>query len=827
MFASRRWGFVLLIGFLTQCAQTNMPEHAKSSQEPILTLSRQGKAMLPIILPDQTIPAEDTAAKELQDYLGKITGCTFTVLRESKADSQPGIHLGATKLALREQLVPDGPESWRIKTVDGSLVLTGGRPRGTLYAVYHFLEDHLGVNWWTPWDEDVPSTPELRLGMIDSRGTPAFLERNLIPEKDVRSLRFAVRRRVNGWYSHISSKYGGGYVYGPPYPCHTFAHYIPPKKYAKTHPDFYPLAEGKRQTHRLHAQLYLLNPKLQSFVADKMKDLIASSRQDAEKNGLPYPILYDFSSNDANVRYADHSPDTLKLVEKEGRSGELITAVNAIAEIVGKTYDEVLVHTLAYIHTAEPPATVRPARNVAVRYAPIYKNFNAPINHPHNRFSNKQLRKWADITDHFYIWHYNTGVRLRSGMPDTTAADNPETFRYYKQQGAEGVLVENEWLIIQHMRDLNLWVTSKLLEDPMQDGDALIRKFTDGYYGPAGTFIREYLDVLSKAYYANPSYMTINAQPRDARYLNVDTLLRLHAIFDRAEQAVAGNPELLRRVGIARIGLDRATVYRWRWLERELKNAGQGMERLEPLDRQAIAERAAQRMRQAIGDRHDSTETLQDVRDAGFDFAGKLNHTRARIEGEVFPEHLMEFAKRDIRPGPVPEPLKNVPPADLYAYTADDFRESWRPWNPKPFELVRDSDSPTGWCSRITFDGPPKNIYKLTQDEPFAFGAYVLTDYSIEGIDRVRRTIYPRDIPGPGYHLYKLADVEIPASAYLYFSRSWAWQIVTDLLSDPSRPPRTFDIYLSVKFDGPDYPHGNPDVANQICIDRVFAVVKH
>ena len=34
-----------------------------------------------------------------------------------------------------------------IRTVGDNLILTGGRPRGTLYAVYEFLERPVGCHW--------------------------------------------------------------------------------------------------------------------------------------------------------------------------------------------------------------------------------------------------------------------------------------------------------------------------------------------------------------------------------------------------------------------------------------------------------------------------------------------------------------------------------------------------------------------------------------------------------------------------------------------------------------------------------------------------------
>ena len=49
-----------------------------------------------------------------------------------------------------------GPEDLRIVIRDGNIAIAGGRPRGTLYGVYTFLEDYLGVRFLTVDHTHVP-----------------------------------------------------------------------------------------------------------------------------------------------------------------------------------------------------------------------------------------------------------------------------------------------------------------------------------------------------------------------------------------------------------------------------------------------------------------------------------------------------------------------------------------------------------------------------------------------------------------------------------------------------------------------------------------------
>ena len=108
------------------------------------TLAVDGKAKATIVTGASPTLAEQTAVKELAAYLGKVTGGTFAVTTEAKAPKQGvRVHVGQTAFA-KEQGIDAaklGPEEWVMRTVGNDLILTGGRPRGTLYAVYRCLAE--------------------------------------------------------------------------------------------------------------------------------------------------------------------------------------------------------------------------------------------------------------------------------------------------------------------------------------------------------------------------------------------------------------------------------------------------------------------------------------------------------------------------------------------------------------------------------------------------------------------------------------------------------------------------------------------------------------
>jgi hypothetical protein len=82
-------------------------------------------------------------------------------------------------------------------------------------------------------------------------------------------------------------------------------------------------------------------------------------------------------------------------------------------------------------------------------------------------------------------------------------------------------------------------------------------------------------------------------------------------------------------------------------------------------------------------------------------------------------------------------------------------------------------------------------------------------------------TIRPEEVPGPGYHWYRFGTHTIPPSCYLYFFWSWIIQLDLDSILSPGGGDESFTIWASIRFTGPDFPHGKADEPNAIWVERV------
>jgi len=527
-----------------------------------LLLAREGQPVVHLVLAADAIPAEVTAAQELALYLGRITGGSYRLFVEGDADVPAGaaIFIGTEPAgASREELAA---EEWIIRPVGGSLVLRGGRPRGTLYAVYRFLEDELGVRWWTHFEEFVPRRPTLEPRLVSRRGQPQWGYRDVFGLKATPM--FLARNRVNGHFSRLGPSWGGSERYGPPKHVHNAFVYVPPHEFFDSHPHFFSELAGFRYAGR--SQLCLTQPELVDVVVERMRGYIEQAREQAARAGVAPPRLFAFSQNDWGA--ACECAVCSAAVEEQGAgSAPLVAFLNRVAERIETSHPDVLIDTLAYMQTLEPPARSRLRSNVAVRFAPLQeRDYLRPLRAAGQGRAYRALGMWAARTEHLRVWDYLVTYGDDGALPLPNLRAFARDLRDYHALGVEGLFVQHDFPVASDMRDLKSWVLFKLMEDPRLDYDRLLHEFTDGYYGRAGRTIRRYLAGRERA--AGRSGEPIGFLDSIAAYRFIDRrwIGQAQRLLQRAEARVEDDPLRLRRVRHARLSLDRATLLRWREL---------------------------------------------------------------------------------------------------------------------------------------------------------------------------------------------------------------------------------------------------------------------
>jgi galactose mutarotase-like enzyme len=496
-----------------------------------------------IVVPNEPTPSEEHAAKELQFHLEAMTGQWLEVVRATDAGGRFPIILGKNELLGKRGLLVDFPslglDGILIRTDGPALVLAGNR-RGVLYAVYTFLEEQCGCRWFTADCQRIPKSGTVRVTNYRKRYLPPFEYRDT-DYPNCRPPEFGVRNKLNGMCSRADATWGGHYKYRGF--VHTFRYLVPPEKYFAEHPEYYSEIKGVRVGPD-RTQLCLTNPDVLRIATETVKRWIEES---------PQSKIISVSQNDWH-NYCE-CPTCQALAEKEGsQAGPLLHFVNGIADAVRDEHPDVIIDTLAYQYTRKPPKFVKPRPNVAVRLCSIECCFVHPLaSCPKNESFVKDIEGWNAICDRLYIWDYVINY-AHCIQPFPNLYVIKPNIEFFRDHGVKGMYEEaNYFSKGGELAELRTYLMAKTLWDPSYDTDRAIDEFVAGYYGPAGKYVRRYIDLIHQNICSNTErHVRIYSAPNS--YLNdPDMLAKAEALFDQAEAAVAGDETLSHRVQVARL----------------------------------------------------------------------------------------------------------------------------------------------------------------------------------------------------------------------------------------------------------------------------------
>lgn len=505
------------------------------------TLFENGKSDYSIVLADSASESETWAASELQRWLKEICGAELPIQNRRESVNDKQIVIGYDERAARipggsgQKPRPNDEAYWYLN--DGpTLFIYGGSERGTMYGVFSFLERELGCRWYTPTVSVIPKRERFTFANLHHSEKPGVRVRNDFYFEAFEPI-WAARNKVNGAMSYREQPGGVESYWG----VHTFYPLVPPDEFFAEHPEYFSLIDGKRTTER--AQLCLTNSDVLRIVTERLLKTIREN---------PQYLIYDVSQNDwYNPCQCDPCQT---IVKREGsESGPVVWFVNQVAEAVEKEFPEKFVGTLAYQYTRKPPKFIKPRENVVIRLCSIEACFSHDFTScPENAEFLDDLRNWARIAPHLYIWDYvvNFSHYVMPYPNFPVLQPNIQTFR---DNRAIGIMEQAAYQSRGgEFAELRAYVIAKLLWDPFCDVDAVIDDFMFGYYGRSGQFVREYFDLLH-AQVTPERHIHLGLKPDDPLFSDA-FVYDAGKLFDRAE-AVAENDDIRRRVELARLPL--------------------------------------------------------------------------------------------------------------------------------------------------------------------------------------------------------------------------------------------------------------------------------
>ncbi len=482
------------------------------------------------------------AASELDKYFLRITGKTLPLHDASKPGNKI-IFIGKSGLAentLTREINALSRDGFIISSVKDTLVLAGNNGNADLYAVYTMLEEHAGCMRFTEKEDYVPPATGISVPVNHKVYEPAF---------SFRVAHFPDREKpgFTAWNKLSTFSEWGMFV-------HTFPQLMPPSEYFSSHPEYFSLVNGRRIQ---DGQLCLSNPEVIRLLSENLAVRMAEA---------PGKVYWSVSQNDC-INFCE-CPGCKKLYEKYGAvSGAYIEMANKIAS----QFPDKQISTLAYQFTRQAPVNIKPAENVNVMFCSIECNRSMPLeDDPRSAGFVKDLKDWSILTDNIFMWDYV--VQFRTYLcPFPNFHVLQPNIQLFHSQNIPMMFQQGSGSSWSDLAELKQYYIAKLLWDPYLNGDSLINRFMDTYYGKAAPFIREYFDLshASLKMMADKQNLDIYGLPSYyfKSFLSREIVTKYHDLMNRAEEAAGDDPVYLDRVIRARMSVDYA------WLDYAL-NAG-------------------------------------------------------------------------------------------------------------------------------------------------------------------------------------------------------------------------------------------------------------
>lgn len=507
----KKWGMMALSAFLWM---------ADASAQ--LTLVKDGKAVSRIVLSEKS-EINRQAADLLQDFVQRISGASLPIV-EGKAKSGDVVIGGKSAEA--------GEDGFTLCTEQNQLRITSGGDKGSIYGVVTLLEKYMGVSYYAYQAYTLTPSKTITLPEIHLSETPAFRYRQSFSygcEDPIYKMWFRLEEPNEVFIDNMW--------------VHTFDRLMPSEVYGKEHPEYYSYINGEHRPGN-HSQWCLTNPDVYDFVVKKLDSVFKAN---------PDKKLISVSQNDGNNTFCT-CENCRKVYEEEGSpAGAYIRFMNKLAE----RFPDKEISTLAYLFTMHPPKKVKPLPNVNIMLCDIDCMREVPLtDNTSGRDFVKALEGWSAISNNIFVWDYGINFdNMVSCFPNFHVLQkniqlfkkNHVTMHFSQVNGSKGT----------DFSEMRAYMLGKLMWDPYQNADSLMRSFMDGYYGAAAPYLYQYQKIMQGGLLASGTNLWIYDSPVTHKngMLNDQLCKTYDELFDQAEAAVASDPVRLDRVQLSYLSL--------------------------------------------------------------------------------------------------------------------------------------------------------------------------------------------------------------------------------------------------------------------------------
>lgn len=470
-----KWFVILfVVCYLSRTQLTAAPE---------IVLAEAGQARFDIVLLNDSSELLAHAANDLALHLQKISNGPFSVLDSPAAKPQirigtrhhPRLNTQFSHLQTRD--------SFSIRTETDSsgqshIFLVGSDSTATAFAIYTFLED-LGCRWFMPgtYGEIIPQTERLVWSVNARSEKPDFRFRQIWwayggPKETAQEFEiWKLRNKVN----FPKVQHG-----------HNLTNTVPPEKYFATHPEYYALVNGERQT----TQLCTSNPTVIRLVIDRINQFF-----DENPDFEAYSLCPDDNTNFCeceNCRALDAGGLDKNYPGKPVVTDRYIQFLNQVARGIQPRHPGKKVATYAYVNYSTPPVREKVDPNVVVFFtSSVYCSAHGIGDlHCASRQEMKQaLAGWVATGAPVYIYDYDP-TPYNAELPWPLFGARQREMSDYLTLGIQGFSFEshNSWATLSP----NFYIAAKTMWNSRQNLPDLLTDFTEKFFGDAHPAMTEY-----------------------------------------------------------------------------------------------------------------------------------------------------------------------------------------------------------------------------------------------------------------------------------------------------------------------------------------------
>ncbi len=469
-----------------------------------MTLVEGGETDFVIVTEENPDECILTAVDEMQTYIEKISGAKLAHVTEAElAAGQKAIVIGETELEKSITAVDRaeiGKDGFLLYSNGTHLLIAGGDSRGTLYGVYTFLEEYLGVRWFTPTLEVVPESEDIVIDAgINRVVQPSFAVRR----NDCGGTNAAHRARtkMNVSFHYEETEYGGAlnYVMWDV----TLDRLVPDALFAE-HPEYFAMnPDGTRTTDHV----CLSHPEVLSLaVENARKAILECDRETADHIHI---------GQKDNMNYC-HCGGCVALYEKYGTvCAPTIIFTNAFADALDDEFPEFTFTFYAYNETDRPPTdkTLKCNKNVVPVLCGLHKacrsheltecgamdgieneTFEMLYGDPEPTIA-QDFKDWAEIADRTYIYDYTINF-LNTAQFFSNFETMQSTMKYMHDIGITGYVYNCGDGHYAAFNELRNYLLCKLQWNVDCDVEYHMNDFLKAFYGEeAAPYIKEYIDL--------------------------------------------------------------------------------------------------------------------------------------------------------------------------------------------------------------------------------------------------------------------------------------------------------------------------------------------